>query len=162
HAFHDGKIESDLAWRKVKPFKGVGAARARYLTVAEAERLINAADPEFRPLVRAGLYTGCRYGELANLQCQDFDPAVGTIAIRKSKPGKPRHVVLTAEGATLFCDLVAGKPGDALILTRGNGEPWGEANQQRRMTEAVKRARIAPAVSFHHLRHTWASLSIMA
>jgi integrase len=161
HAFHDSKIESDLAWRKVKPFKGVGAARVRYLTPAEAKRLINAADPEFRPLVRAGLDTGCRYGELVRLQCQDFDPAVGTIAIRKSKSGQPRHVVLTAEGAALFRDLTAGKPGDALILTRVDGEPWGDANQVRPMAEAVKRARITPAVSFHHLRHTWASLSIM-
>jgi hypothetical protein len=39
----------------------VEVARVRYLTVAEAERLMNASDPEFRPLVRAGLETGCRY-----------------------------------------------------------------------------------------------------
>jgi len=58
-AFSEGKIESDFAWRKVKPFKKVDVARIRYLTVAEAMRLVNASDPEFRPLVQAALQTGC-------------------------------------------------------------------------------------------------------
>ena len=49
------KVVSDAAWRKVKPFRGVDAARIQYLTVAEARRLINAADPEFKPLVQAAL-----------------------------------------------------------------------------------------------------------
>ena len=72
HAFHDGKIETDIAWRKVKPFNNVEAARTRYLTIAEAKRLINACDPEFRPLAQVALHTGARYGELARLQVRDF------------------------------------------------------------------------------------------
>jgi integrase len=162
HAFRDDKIESDIAWRKVKPFKGVDAARIRYLTVAESKRLINACDREFRPLVQAALYTGARYSELARLQVQDFNLDAGTITIRKSKTGKSRHIILTDEGVALFRDLTIGKSGDAPILTRADGQPWGESNQLVRMTQAVKRAKIAPAVTFHGLRHTWASLSIMA
>src|SRR5262249_14536977 len=53
HAFHDGKAASDLAWRKVKPFRNVDAARVVYLSVAEAARLVNACDAEFSPMVRA-------------------------------------------------------------------------------------------------------------
>jgi integrase len=161
HAFHDGKIESDIAWRKVKPFKAVDAARIRYLTVAESKRLINACDREFRPLVQAALYSGARYGELARLQAQDFNLDAGTIAIRKSKTGKARHVILTEEGAALFRDLTIGKSGDAPILTRADGQPWGESHQLERMAEAVKRAKITPAVTFHGLRHTYASLAVM-
>jgi hypothetical protein len=52
HAFRDGLVASDAAWRKVKSFKSVDAARVRYLTVAQARRLVNASDPEFRPLVQ--------------------------------------------------------------------------------------------------------------
>jgi integrase len=36
-------------------------------------RLVNAADPEFRPLVRAALETGARYGELIQLTVADFN-----------------------------------------------------------------------------------------
>ena len=68
HAFNDGKVQSDVAWRKVKPFRQVDGARIRYLTLGEAKRLINACDPDFRPLVRAALETGCRYGELVRLE----------------------------------------------------------------------------------------------
>src|SRR4051812_925357 len=58
HAFNDGKLPSDAAWRKVKPFRGVDAARIRYLTVTEARRLVNACEPGLGPLVQAALQTG--------------------------------------------------------------------------------------------------------
>src|SRR5262249_55890825 len=151
YAFTNDKIESDTAWRKVKPFRGVGAARIRYLTVAESERVINACDQEFRPLVQAALCTGARYSELARLQAQELNLAAGTIAIRKSKTGKARHITLTDEGVALFRDLTIGKSGDALILTRADDQPWGESNQLVHMAQAVKRAKIAPAVTFHGL-----------
>ena len=162
HAFRDGKIESDVAWRKVKPFKSVEKARVRYLTIAEAKRLTNACDPEFRPLVQAALHTGARYGELTRLQVRDFNVDAGTLAVRQSKSGRARHIVLTNEGAGLFRQFTAGKSGDALILLRPDGEAWGHAQQARRMREAVERAKIAPAINFHGLRHTCASLSVMA
>lgn len=47
HAFQNDKLESDKAWRKVKPYKGVETARIRYLTIAECTRLINACEPCF-------------------------------------------------------------------------------------------------------------------
>jgi integrase len=59
--------------------------------------------------VRAGLETGCRYGELTQLEVCDFNPDANTLAIRRSKSGKPRHVVLTDEGAALFGDHCAGR-----------------------------------------------------
>lgn len=161
HAFNDGKVASDHAWRKVKPFKKVDAARIRYLTVAEAKRLINACDPDFRLLVRAALCTGCRYGELANLRVADFNPDVGTLAIRQSKSGKPRHIVLTDEGRAFFAELTAGRSGDKLMVRKANGTAWQKSHQFRPMGEAVERAKIKPAINFHGLRHTWASLSVM-
>ena len=160
-AFHDGKAESDLAWRKVKPFRSVDAARLRYLTIAEAKRLLNACDSEFRPLVQAALQTGARYGELIRLEVRDFDPDSGTLAIRQSKAGKPRRVVLTDEGVALFKQLAAGRGGHELLLRRDDGEPFGKAHQTRPMIDACKRAKLTPRISFHGLRHTWASLAVM-
>ena len=161
HAFHDGKIETDIVWRKVKPFNNVEAARTRYLTIAEAKRLINACDPEFRPLVQVALHTGARYGELARLRVRDFNADAGTVAVRQSKSGKPRHIVLTDESVALFRQLTAGKTGDELIVHKANGGAWGPSEQWRFMGFAVKRAKITPSISFHGLRHTWASLSVM-
>ncbi|SHF02056.1 Site-specific recombinase XerD [Acidocella aminolytica 101 = DSM 11237] len=161
HAWREHKIASDDAWRRVQPFKEADAARVRYLTLAEAKRLINAAQGSFRPLVQLALLTGCRFGELAALRVADFNPDSGTLHIRTSKSGKGRHVVLTEEGVALSKALTLGKASTDLLLTRDGGEPWKKSTQTRPMDEACKAAKIAPAIGFHILRHTYASLSIM-
>lgn len=90
HAWREGKAASDAEWRRVLPFKGVNIARVRYLTVTEAQRLVNASPPAFRALVQAALQTGARYSELGRLRVEDFNRDAGTVAIRESKTGKPR------------------------------------------------------------------------
>jgi len=162
HAWRAGLIDGPSEWARVKPFKGVNAARVRYLTIAEARRLVNASDPEFRPLLQAALTSGCRYGELCRLTVGDFDVDGGTLAIRRSKSGKPRHVVLTEEGQAFFRDMTAGRGAGELMLRRAGGGPWTKSQQQRFMARACERARITPAIGIHGARHTWASLSVMA
>jgi hypothetical protein len=83
------------------------------------------------------------------------------VAIRRSKTGKPRHVVLTDEGRALFKELSAGHSGHEMMLRRANGEPFRKSDQARPMIEACDRAKIKPRISFHGLRHTWASLAVM-
>ncbi|HUG62136.1 MAG TPA: site-specific integrase [Methylomirabilota bacterium] len=161
-AFREGKAASDREWRRVEPFEDVDAARARYLTVAEAKRLINGSDKEFRPLVQAALETGCRYGELTRLKVEDFNPDVGTLAVRQSKSGKPRHVVLTDEGQAFFAEIVAGRAAGETMFRKATGNEWRKSHQARPMVEACKRAKIKPAVGFHVLRHTWTSHAVMA
>jgi integrase len=159
-AWRNGKIASDTAWRRVEPFENVNSARVRYLSVAECKRLVNATGSEFKPMVLAALQTGARYSELARLEVSDFNADAGTVAIRQSKSGKARHIVLTEEGVALFRQLAAGKTAHTLLLTHANGEPFKTSNQQTPMIEASARARIK-RVSFHALRHTFASLSVM-
>jgi integrase len=161
HAWREGKIASDTAWRTVKPFHDVDAPVVRYLAADECRRLSNATDADFRPMVRAALLTGCRYGELTALRVSDFNPDAGTLAIRASKSGKARHVVLTDEGRRFFEAAIAGKLAGRLIFARPDGSVWGKSHQQRPLIEACKRAKIAPAVSFHVLRHTHGSLLAM-
>jgi len=161
-AFREGKVPSNAEWSRVEKFKDVDTARIRYLNIAEAKRLLNGCDPDFRLLVQAALETGCRLGELVALQVHDFNPDAGTLAIRTSKSGKGRHVVLTEEGAAFFRQLCAGRPGSATMLLRADGQPWGRAQQSTLMAAACERAKITPAVNFHALRHTWASLAVMA
>jgi integrase len=164
HAHHEGRVHSADAWgKRVRPFARVIMPRARYLSVDEATRLINGCEPPaFRALVRAALESGARYSELARLQVHDFNPDAGTLTIARSKSGKGRHVVLTEEGARFFDEVCAGRAGSQRVFSRLDGGPWNAANQTRPMREAVARARITPAVTFHSLRHTWASLSVMA
>jgi len=161
-AFRDGLVQSDHAWRRVRLFENVAASRARYLTVSEAQRLLNACDHDFRALVHAALLTGCRYSELGRLKVGDFNPDSRTLAILRSKSGRSRHVVLTDdEGAVFFADLCAGRTKDELLLRKADGGAWGFCHQLKPMREASARARLSPPANFHSLRHTYASLSVM-
>jgi integrase len=161
HAFDEGHVLNRDAWgRKLKPFRDVEMARIRYLSVDEARRLINACTPEFRPLARAALETGARYGELIRLEVVDFDPDNGTVNIRKSKTGKGRHIVLTDEGAEFFRAHCAGRGGDEVMFSHRGGI-WNRGQQNQPMADANAAARLKPPIGFHGLRHTWASLSIM-
>src|SRR5262249_39831608 len=112
HAWRAGKVGSDEAWRKAKPFHDVEAPIVRYLTEAESVRLVNACPADLRQMVRAALLTGCRYGELAALKVADYNADSGTLAIRASKSGKARHVILTEEGQRFFVDATAGRPSE--------------------------------------------------
>jgi integrase len=161
HAYHEGHLASDEAWRKVKPFREAVAPVVRFLSEDECRRLVNACDGAFRDLVRAALLTGCRYGELTRMRAGDFNSEAGTITVRESKAGKPRHVALTDEGRALFAELTAGKVGRDPIFLRDDGKPWGASHQQRPLDAASNRAKIEPATTFHILRHTYASVLAM-
>ena len=143
HAWREGVVPSDDAWRRVSPFKGVDAPVIRYLAEDEQRRLVNACSADFREIVRAALLTGCRYGELIALRAADYNADAGTITVNESKAGKVRHVVLTDEGRTLFNALTAGRNGDTRIFLRSDGKPWGASISNARLP------RHAPAPGFH-------------
>jgi integrase len=66
--------------------------------------------------------------------------------------------VLTEEGIDLFSGIAAGRKYSDILL----GREWKDTNQVRHINAACERAKIDPPITFHGLRHTWASLSVMA
>jgi integrase len=145
-------------------------------------------EPEFRRLVQAALLTGARWGQLCRLVGSDFNPDSGTVTLvsRKGDGSEKRYdVVLTDEGARFFAEARAAVSGNELmfknigrveralerarrkhnqtggsIVLPDRGE-WRASEQERPMEEACRRAKISPPISFHGLRHTWASLAVM-
>jgi integrase len=161
HGHDRKKIASQDAWNAVEPFKNVAKPRLVYLNTEQVSRLLNAIDPEYRDIVQVGLAAGARYGDIIAMRVQDFDPDSGTVAVHQGKTRRLVRIILTKNGIELFKRLCAGKASDDLILRRANGEPFRASNLQRPMAEACRIAKIKPAVSFHALRHTYASLARM-
>lgn len=160
-AYNDGKVPSDHAWRRVKPFRNVNVPRIGYLDLEEVSRLVNVCPPDFRALVSAAIFTGCRYNELASLRVKDFEPSVGKLYVAPSKNGRHRYVTLSAEALQFFHIQTFGKNADDLLLNRKDGSQWGKSYQQRPFRQALSNARITKNVNFHSLRHTHASLLAM-
>lgn len=155
-AVSDGKVAcSSVAWKTVQPFAQVDQRRTRFLTDEEARKLVEKCGPDFRLLVQAALFSGCRYSELARLLVADFDPDSGTLLITHSKSGKPRQVYLDAEAVRFFAAVCEERLRNDFMFT-DDGKPWKKDSAKGFMEGASKAAAI-DRVSFHELRHSAAS-----
>ena len=121
---------------------------------------MNACPLDLRSLIRGALLTGARRGELAALKVADVNLKTAQIYIAESKSGKPRHIPLNPEGLEHFEKAITGKLGDELVFTRKNGAVWAHNDHIRALKAACQVAKVKPEVTFHELRHTYASLLI--
>jgi integrase len=120
----------------------------------EALRVIEACEPDFGMMVKAALMTGCRWGELCNLQVKDFDGRAKLLTVKQEKTGKLKYVALTDEDIKFFSENAFSKTGSDLIFTKMDGSRWRKSDQQLRMAEAVESANVKERITFHGLRHT--------
>jgi integrase len=155
------RIATDAAWVDVKPFAKVDVPKVRFLTPDEVTAVVGKCDADFQSLVKGALLTGCRYGELTAMTVADFNPKDGQVYVAQSKNGEARYVDLNDAGIEFFKHLSSGrKPNEALFL-RSIGKAWKTSEQFRPMNAACDAAKI-DGVTFHILRHTYASHSLMA
>lgn len=165
-----GRYQGATPWREVEKFKSVEVARIQFLSVGDQRKLVSHCEPEFRSLVEAALFTGARYGELNRLRVKDFDSANGTVFIRVSKSGKSRHIWLTEEAQRWFTTHTEGRSPEDLLLKRTgvnrrkrrltiSEDAWAAYDQVGLMAKSCEKAGIAP-LSFHELRHTYASVLV--
>jgi integrase len=160
-AFNDGRVPDDTAWRRVKPFAKVSVARIRYFTSPEIEALLDAAEPWFRKVMQAALFTGGRWSEVYQIKVRDLDLRSGTVHFPETKSGRPRYVHLTDDGNRFFARCSTGKGLADLLFLNQHGRPLGPSHQIRPMAETCAKARVEPA-GFHILRHTYGSTLAMA
>jgi integrase len=163
----DGRqvIATDHAWKRLSPLEDANNVRDRWLDLFEAQRFERGCVGDFRTLVKGALLSGARYGQLASAKVAQFEPMTKTLRLetRKGRSGAVHkyRVYLNAEAVALFSALCAGRRGDELIFTN-DGEAWDEGEQIRLTNAACDSAGIAPRITFHGLRHTYASLALQA
>jgi integrase len=153
-------IDTDAAWRRVKPLAEADSPKLDWLSAEKMRALADAAEPSFRALIVAAMHSGARYSELARLVVEDFDPRADTLLIRSSKSGKHRKVVLTEEASAFFQGLCAARAPYEIMLRRADGRLWTPGAQDRPMRASCAAAGIQ-RVSFHALRHSYASNAAM-
>ncbi|MER3399046.1 MAG: site-specific integrase [Chloroflexota bacterium] len=165
-----------------------GRREFRVLTPEEAARFLEAARAsEYFALFATALGTGLRLAELLGLRWSDIDFEAGTIQVRRTLcwvrgswvEGEPktaagrRKVVLPPEllgilkehkRAQAEAKLKAGpgwssEYGDLVFSTRA-GQPIPGQSLRRGLKQVLKRAGL-PAIRFHDLRHTHATLLLV-
>ena len=132
--------------------------------------------------------TGMRRGEALALRWRDVDLEAGTVSVRRSagmvrvagegaavhegdtKSGKPRVVDLDGDAAAVLKAWKAERGGLALVLARPGALVFGDIEGQhrnpehvsRQFTRDVERCGQVPAIRLHDLRHTHATLLLLA
>jgi integrase len=159
-AHEERRVASKAAWEAVKPFRKVDVPKVRFLTADEVTALVAACSPDFQSLVKGALLTGCRYGELTAMTVKGFNDEDGKVYVAESKNGEARYVDLNNEGVEFFAELSEGRAQNDRLFLRSNGKAWKTSEQQRPMDDACTAAKLED-VTFHILRHTYASHAVM-
>jgi integrase len=159
-AYQNGYASTDAAWKRVKPFRNVSSARILFLTDEQVKDLLQHADGGFKALLKAAIYTGARFGELAALRVEDLDVIRGTLHL-SGKTGE-RVCYLSDTALSWFKGQARGKLPKALLLPRDDGEPWGKSHQHRPMQAAVRAAKLPRETVFYSLRHYHISKALAA
>lgn len=151
----------DRAWRAVKSFKKADGIRTGYLEVEDQRKLLEACPAGLRELVAGALYTGARFGELRMLRIHHVYLKAMNLKIEDSKTYQPREIPLTDEGCRFFAKLVEGRKRNEFVFLRSDGMQWGKSHTFRPFRIACDAAGVQP-ITFHELRHSYASLLVMA
>ena len=143
--------------------------RQRYLTLEEENKLLEELKTisiQSYYMALASLDAGLRFGEIASLTwaCVDFHS--GVLRILNTKSGRDRHVPMTERLKSTLNSLYDEKS-TGLVFPNADGKQWSEAPKAFR--NALKKTGLNDRVtnpklkvSFHSLRHTYASRMVQA
>lgn len=156
YAWENGHLQNERSWKCLHRISVNHSPRTIFLTREECVRLLEACAPSLRDLVLAGLYTGCRVGELGNLRVGDVADKGFGIIVRAFKNSPSRFVFLPAEGMAFFLRCIEGKGPADHVFHSSKGKPWRRQHTLHFRT-AVAVAQLPKEFVFHGLRHTYAS-----
>lgn len=150
-AFRTGLVASDGAWRRVRAFEKVARRRERFLSMSERKRLLAAASPELKPLIRAIALTAARPGEITKARVEDFDARTATLTLEGKT--ERRTVPLSPDAVGFFKEYAGGKTPSAPLVARADGSLWDRFAWRGEMQAAVKKAGLPGDVVLYSIRH---------
>ncbi len=138
-----------------------------FLDFDEAGRLVEAAEPEWRPALLLGIKAGLRIGEIIGLQWADLDLVRGRINVRRTiwrgnvgtpKGGRSRTVDIPPS-LVLVLKKARHLNGPFVLAGRDSG-PMTEGQLKAPLERALRKSGISREegrIGWHDLRHTYGS-----
>ena len=169
---------------RANPCRVKGAASVQHperlpLTPEQVAGLAAAVPARFRAAVLVAAWSGLRPGELFALRRADVDPGGAVLTVQRALvevPGEPisygppksaagrRSVTLPASVAAALAEHLETHTGagpEALVFPSPSGGPIGSGERSRALRPA-REVIGRPDVTWHHLRHTGATLAAIA
>ena len=142
-AAHDPRINNQRAW-KIGLATLPDAHRARNVILADDEvrRIVAAASERDRALgvlAEVAAVTGARLSQMSRLECGDLQAdgseprllmPLSAKGRRRDKRHERRPVPITPALAAVLKQEAVGRPTDAPLLLRGNGDRWGHGRRR--------------------------------
>jgi integrase len=175
HAVRRGLIPANPADKLLSHERPkAGPSRQRFLTRSEMRHLLLAASPHYELALATGLFTGLRVSELLGLTWNDVDLEEKVVRVRFQMDRTGERSLLKTEAGrrdVILIDHLRDEfqrrrrasnfaQGTDLVFATSTGRTIGHRNLTRRGLEnACARAGLSD-VTFHVLRHTFASVLI--
>jgi integrase len=170
-AAHDPRIANQRAWKVgLAALPDAHVARNVILDDATVRRIVAAAyeyDRALGLMVEIGAVTGARLSQLSRLEVADLqaegpEPRLFMPLSAKGRARNKRHerrpVPITAALASVLKQEAAGRPSEAPLLLRSNGEAWGHGRRRHHRDDfrtVVEAAELDPdVVTLYALRHS--------
>jgi integrase len=170
-AAHDPRVTNQRAWKVgLAALPDAHVARNIALDAVTVRRIVAAAYDHDRALglmVEVAAVTGARLSQLARLEVADLqadgsEPRLLVPASAKGRRRDKRHerrpVPITGALAAVLKQEAAGRPHDAPLLLRDNGERWGHGRRRHHRNDfraVIEAAGLDPdEVTLYALRHS--------
>jgi integrase len=161
HAHRDGYVLENPA-EFVEGVRTASDSSRRPFTISELQAILSVADHEWASLIRFGLYTGQRLGDLARLTWANIDPVRGEIRLTAKKTGKSMTIPISDSLSSHIDQLPSCDVANAPIHPRSASivaKSGKVAVLSHQFSDLLASAGIDKAgLSFHSLRHTAVSL----
>lgn len=149
-AYRMGLVSSPAPWDRVESFQRVAKRRDRFLTLPERKKLITAATPGLKRLIRALLLTAARPGEIFSATVGDLDRS-GLLTLN-GKTGR-RTIPLPPEARKHLIQCAGDRKANEPLVLRDDGEAWTRYYARDAMQEARAAASLPDDVVLYTLRH---------
>ena len=163
-----GHYEGDNPCKGVK-FPSPNNARQKFLTKEEATLLLSELrkrSPQVARIASFALYGGLRLGEILSLKWSHINTTQDIITVFDTKNNEARSVFITDPIKQVLNEMTPGNPDELVFTTKkGNQIRWLSksfiiAVHKLGFNEGIHDPR--QKVTFHTLRHTFASWAVMA
>ncbi|MDX9963949.1 site-specific integrase [Desulfobacter postgatei] len=168
HAERLDYYQGDIPTTKVKKPK-YDNKRVRFLSHDEAHTLLEILQKksqETYEMALLSLHCGLRAGEVFSLTWKDIDLDHGLVTLLDTKSGKTRTVSMTADVQSFFMEKDTGSKQDLIFPDRQTGgirkqisKSFPRAVSETGLNDGIEDRR--QRVTFHTLRHTFASWLVM-
>lgn len=150
-----GAPDSEAAWQEaLKAVPKANGRRTLRLNRDDRRKLLQMADSEIEPFLRALCLLPLRPGALAALVVGDFDKRTAELTIGQDKNGKPRRIQLPVEAATHLTKQAVNKLPSAPLFMRSNGKAWDKESWKHPIAAAVRAAGLPSDATAYTLRHS--------